>query len=75
MCSQAFHCLVTPCASLFPVSSKESYLYGSARLLLWQRGESQVRLDDLQVGPDVLGVFGLDAGVDDDVLTGTVEGK
>jgi hypothetical protein len=39
-------------------------------LLLGERGESEVRLDDAELGEQGLGLLVLDGGVDNDVLTG-----
>jgi hypothetical protein len=39
-------------------------------LLLGERGESEVRLDDAELGEEGLGLLVLDGGVHDDVLTG-----
>lgn len=39
-------------------------------LLLGQRSESEVRLDDTELGEEGLGLLVLDGGVDNDVLTG-----
>jgi hypothetical protein len=38
-------------------------------LLLGERGESEVRLDNAELGEEGLGLLVLDGGVDDDVLT------
>lgn len=38
--------------------------------VLGQRGEAQVRLNGAQVGEQFLGLVTLDAGVDDDIITG-----
>jgi hypothetical protein len=39
-------------------------------LLLGQRGEAQVGLDDAELGEELLGLLVLDGGVDDDVVAG-----
>ena len=39
-------------------------------LLLRERGEAQVGLDDAEVGEELLGLLVLDAGGDDDVVAG-----
>lgn len=44
-------------------------LLGSG-LLLGQRSETKVRLDDAEVGEELLGLLVADAGVDDDIVTG-----
>jgi len=45
-------------------------LDGGRGLLLWQRGEAEIRLDDAEFGEEGLGLFVLDAGVHDDVVSG-----
>lgn len=54
--------LKTQVIPLFPQS------YRRARLLLGQRGEAQVGLDDLHLGEHLLGLGALNGGVDDDVV-------
>lgn len=59
----------------FPSSSErpiQSHSRGG--LLARQRGEAQVRLDDRHAREDLLGVLGLDAGVNDHIVA-TEEGK
>lgn len=44
--------------------------------ILGESGEAQVRLDNANVGEDLLGLLGLDAGVDNDIVTrGPVDGS
>lgn len=44
-------------------------LKSSRGLLLWKRGESEVRLDDAEVGEELLGLLVLDGWVDNDIVT------
>lgn len=41
----------------------------SRGLLLWQRSEAEVWLDDVDLWEQLLGLWGLDAWVDDDIVT------
>lgn len=48
----------------------------SACLLLRQGSKSQVWLDNLHLGPDVLGILSLDGWVNNDIVTGNpVDGR
>lgn len=52
--------------------ASEYHLAGSGRsrgLLLWQRGESEVWLDDVDLWEELLGLWGLDAWVNDNIIT------
>lgn len=40
----------------------------STRLLLWQRRKAQIWLDDLQIWPDILRIFGFDGRVHDHIV-------
>lgn len=55
----------------FPHAS-EKHLAGSDSsrgLLLWQRSEAEVWLDDVDLREELLGLWGLDAWVDNDIVT------
>ena len=52
-----------------PYSFPPAPLDGCGSLLLGQRGESEVWLDDAELGKQSLGLLVLDAGVDDNVIT------
>lgn len=53
-----------------PWLTASSRLFSSGSLLLRQGGESQVWLDDTEVGEQLLRLLVLDGGVDDHVVTG-----
>jgi hypothetical protein len=59
---------VIACSSSRPPHSFD--LNGCGGLLLWQRGKSEVWLDDTEVGEQGLGLLILDAGVHNHVITG-----
>ena len=42
----------------------------TSNLLLRERGESEVRLDDAELGEELLGLLVVDGGVDNDIVTG-----
>lgn len=68
-----FSSLVSLYASLLPFllsSSKSTHLFASSGLLLGQRGEPQVRLDDTEVWEELLGLLILDGGVHNHIVTG-----
>jgi hypothetical protein len=45
------------------------HLHCGRGLLLWQRCESKIWLDDAEVGEQSLGLLVLDTGVDNDIVT------
>jgi len=45
------------------------YLYSGAGVLLWKRGESEVWLDNGHLWEELLSLFTLDGGVDNDIVT------
>jgi hypothetical protein len=47
----------------------QGYLDVSRGLLLWQRSESKIWLDDAELGEQGLGLVILDAGVDDNIIS------
>ena len=51
-----------------PEANGEGCLCG-ASLVLWQRSESEIWLNNIDLRPDVLSVLGLDAWVDNDIVT------
>jgi hypothetical protein len=53
------------CIHASPIST----LNGSRSLLLWQRGESEVWLDDAELREQSLGLLVLDAGVDNNIIS------
>jgi hypothetical protein len=48
---------------------KSDHLNGSRSLLLWQRGESEIWLDDSELREEGLGLIVLDARVDNHIVT------
>jgi len=47
-----------------------SHLSSGGSLLLWQRSESKIRLDDAELREEGLGLVIFDAWVNDDIITG-----
>ena len=62
--------LITSCYSTCPfLPHSSSDLNSRGGLLLWQRGKSEIRLDDAELGEQGLGLLVLDAGVDNHIIT------
>jgi hypothetical protein len=53
---------------IYPPIQKLSDLDSCRSLLLWQRSESEVWLDNAELGEQSLGLLVLDAGVDDNII-------